>query len=259
MIWEDLKSYQPLKKEDLKLGFRTFTKIIGANLKAFGFKKKGRKLYRLSNDLLEVIDFDYRGNWTGQNEYFDTQVGLIPLCWPNLAKDYYLVASKEIKEIDTTIKDHYRLTTEYELLADYLTKRIIKYVLPYFEKYNSTAKILMHAADFKYKTVNGGNDINKSNFLILFAELKQHKLIKALEIIENELAFLNRHKVNMPASINTIALDTKLEQWNKLNILATTKNWSEMDGWLKQIENEEIKRLKIKRIKPLIKDKKTDN
>lgn len=144
MIWEDLKVYKPLKKEELKPAFRDLTKIMGQNLKEYGFKNKDRKLYRLSNDLLEVIDFDYRGSWTGQNEFFNTNIGLTPLCWSDLTKEYYLVASKEIKEIDTKIKNHYRISEEYHLLADYLTRRIIKYVLPYLDKYNSTAKIIKH-------------------------------------------------------------------------------------------------------------------
>ena len=106
MIWEDLKVYKSLKKEDLKPAFRDLTKIMGQNLKEYEFKKKDRKLYRLSNDLLEVIDFDYRGSWTGQNEIFYINIGLIPLCWPGLTNEYYPVASKEIKEIDKKIKNH---------------------------------------------------------------------------------------------------------------------------------------------------------
>lgn len=45
---------------DLKPAFHDLIKIMVQNLKEYSFKKKGRKLYRLSNNLLEVIDFDYQ-------------------------------------------------------------------------------------------------------------------------------------------------------------------------------------------------------
>ena len=246
MIWEDLKVYKPLKKEDLKPAFRDLTKIVGQNLKEYSFKKKDRKMYRLSNDLLEVIDFDYRGSWTGQNEFFNTNIGLIPLCWSDLTKDYYLIASKEIKEIDTKIKNHYRISEEYDLLADYLTRRIIKNVLPYFDKYNSTAKIVKNSGGFKYKTKCGGNDIYKSNLLILFSELKQHKIKKAIKILENEIEYLTHLKTNSPDSEAQIHLETELEKWEKLKQQVINKNWNDLDLEFKQTESEEINRLKIK-------------
>ena len=246
MIWEDLKVYKPLKKEDLKTAFRNLTKILGHNLKEYGFKKKDRKLYRLSYDILEVIDFDYRGSWMGQDEFFTTNIGLIPLCWSDLTKDYHLVASKEIKEIDTKIKNHYRISQEYDLLADYLTRRIIKTVLPYFDKYNSTAKIIKHSRDFKYKTKCGGNDIYKSNYLILFSELKQHKIKKAIKILDNEIEYLTHLKTNSPNSNAQIHLDTELRKWETLKHQVINENWSDLDLNFKQIESEEINRLKIK-------------
>ncbi len=246
MIWEDLKVYKPLKKEDLKTAFRDLTKILGQNLKEYGFKKKDRKLYQLSNDILEIIDFDYRGSWTGQNEFFNTNIGLVPLCWPELTKDYYLVASKEIKEIDTKIKNHYRISEEYNLLADYMTRRIVKYVLPYFDKYNSTAKIVKNTGDFKYKTKCGGNDIYKSNFLILFSELKQHKVKKAIKILDNEIEYLTHLKTNSPDSIAQSHLETELRQWETLKQQVINKNWLDLDLKFKQTERLEINRLKIK-------------
>jgi hypothetical protein len=246
MIWEDLKVYKPLKKEDLESAFRDLTKILGQNLKEYGFKKQDRKLYRLSNDILEVIDFDYRGSWTGQNEVFDTNIGLIPLCWPNLIKDYYLIASKEIKEIDPKIKNHYRICKEYDLLADYLTKRIIKTVLPYFEKYNSTAKIVKNSGDFKYKTKSGGKDIFKSNFLILFSELKQHKNKKAIKILDNEIDYLTHLMTNSPDSKSQIHIEIELDKWKKIKQQVINKNWIDLDLAFKQTESEEIGRLKIK-------------
>jgi len=246
MAWEDLKAYRPLKKEDLKLAFKDLTNIIGMNLKEYGFERKDRKLYRLSYDLLEVIEIDYRGNWTGQNEYFKTNIGLIPLCWPGLVKDYYLVASKEIKEIDSSIKNHYRLTEEYNLLADYLTRKIVSNVLPYFNKYNSTEKVLKHYKDFKYKSVCGGNDINKSNFLILFSELKQHRIKNAIEIIDNELAYINLARTNLSDTKALIKLESEKSIWESLKSNTEGNRWNELDFQFAETEKEEIRKLKIK-------------
>lgn len=246
MTWEDLKVYKPLKKEELKPAFRGLTKIIGQNLKEYGFTKRGRKFYRLTYDLVEVIDFDYRGSWTGQSEYFDINIGLIPLCWPDLNKEYYLVASREIKEIDKTIKNHYRISAEYELLADYLTKRIKNKVLPYFEKYNSTKKVVENYRDFKYKSSCGGGDIRKSNYLILCSELKQHQLKRAISIIENEIKFQEHHLRETDNKDSIKLINNGLLKWNNLLDLAKRKDWAAIDGLLIETESLEMKKLKLK-------------
>ena len=55
MNWEDLKVYRPLKKEELKTAYKDFTKIIAGNLLVDGYKLKGRKLIKQSNDLFHII------------------------------------------------------------------------------------------------------------------------------------------------------------------------------------------------------------
>ena len=61
--FEQLKVFKSLPKEQWKSAYNELNKVIGTHLKPYGFKKKGRKHYRLTNDLLEVIDVDNRGSW----------------------------------------------------------------------------------------------------------------------------------------------------------------------------------------------------
>ena len=115
--FEKIKVFKSLPKEEWKPVYNELNKIIGTNLKQYGFKKKGRKHYRLTNDLLEVIDVDNRGSWSGAKDDIEIRIGLVPYCWKGLTNEYYLVGSKPLEEIDKTIRNHFRISKEYLILS----------------------------------------------------------------------------------------------------------------------------------------------
>lgn len=232
--FEKIKVFKSLPKEQWKPAYNELNTIIGANLKKHGFKKKGRKHYRLTHDLLEVIDVDNRGSWSGSKDDIEIRIGLVPFCWKGLTDEYYLIGSKSIEEIDKTIRKHFRISKEYLLLADYLSERIINNVLPFFEKYNSTEKIVNQPYIFPYHSKCGGNDIQNSHYLILFSELKQHKINKAIEILNNEI------EVNSD--------DLNQVNWKELKVLTEAKDWGTIDKIFLENEINTLNKLKIKPI-----------
>lgn len=244
--YEKIAVFKNLPKGQWKSTYNELNKIIGQNLKEYGFKKKGRKHYRLTNDLLEVIDIDNRGSWTGATYNIQIRVGIVPYCWEGLSNTYYLVGSKKLEEIDKTIRKHFTISQEYLIFANYLSERIINNVLPFFDKYNSTYKIVNQPYIFPYYSKCGGNDIYHSQFLILFSELKQHKVKEAIEILENEIEFQTR--------LENVEI---VNNWEKLKESLETENWYEIDKLLAEKENIELKKLKIKPVantmhKPLL-------
>ena len=233
--FEKIKVFKSLPKEQWKSAYNELNKIIGLNLKDYGFKKKGRKHYRLTNDLLEVIDIDNRGSWSGVKDDIEIRIGIVPYCWEGLTNEYYLVGSKKIEEIDKTIRKHFRISQEYLLLADYISERIINNVFPFFDKYNSTKKIINQPYIFPYQSSNFTFDTYNSQYLILFSELKQHKLNKSIQIldklIENCAHFEN---------------DEEIRKWEKIKKLIENKDWESIDRILVENEKNELNKLKIK-------------
>jgi len=247
MKWEDLKVYKPLSKESLKPSFQEFVKLIGHKLEPHGFKNKGRKLLRLTNDLIEVIDLDYRGSWSGQNEYFETNLGLVPYGWLALVNEYYPIARREIKELDQSLKNHYRLTQEYELLADYLYRAIVKSGLPYFDKYNSTEKIVKRTADFKHKTLSGGNDIYNSHLLVLFSELKQRTDKNASKIIAQQIDYLEHLSIDLQNSKRNAELTETVAAWKSLQKTVQSKNWAVLNEQFDAFETQELRKVGLRK------------
>ena len=229
--FERIKVFKSLPKEQWKTAYDELNKRIGDNLKEFGFKKKGRKHYRLTNDLLEIIDVDNRGSWTGTKDDIEIRIGLVPCFWKGLTNEYYLVGSKRIEEIDKSIRKHFRLSQEYLMLADYLSERIVQNVLPFFEKYNSTKKITNQPYIFPTHTTCGGSDIYSSHLLILFSELKQHKVNKAIEILENEIEFGSD-------SLNQVT-------WEELKSLIDKEDWETVNSIFAENEKKILNKLNM--------------
>jgi len=233
--FEKIKVFKSLPKEQWKPAYNELNKIIGANLKEYGFKKKGRKHYRLTNDLLEIIDIDNRGSWSGARDDIEIRIGLVPYCWQGLTTEHYLVGSKPIEEIDKTIRNHFRISKEYLILADYISERIKKNILPYFEKYNSTKKITSQPYIFSYKASHLTFDTYNSHLLILFAEVKQHKANKSIEILE-KLIEVSTHFEN----------ELELKKWTEIKTLIENNDWESIDKILTENEHKELNKLKIK-------------
>jgi hypothetical protein len=236
MKWEELKVYRPLTKEELKPAYKHFTKIIADNLKAFGFFLHGRKLIRVSNDLLHIIHVDTRGNWMGINEYFKIDIAVMAVCdKSSFIRGFELTGCKRIEDISKNIRDHSRITQEYPLLADFITRRIIEYVIPYFDKYNSSGKVLDDRKSFKL-----ADHSKRNENLILFAELLNRKNVEAGKINEKALVFYS--------SINSgnTQLDEYFEEMELYKRCLYSNDWTTIEQKLQTNKTEVFRKLKIK-------------
>jgi hypothetical protein len=235
MKWEELKVYRPLTKEELKPAFKDFTKIIADNLKPFGFSLVGRKLIARSNDLLQIIHIDTRGSWTGISDYFKTEIALVAVSdKSHFFRGFELTGSKRIEDIITGIRDYYRITKEYALLADFLTRKIIDVILPYFDKYNSSEKILSDRNSFKL-----GNLVEKNDNLILFCDLQNRINFDAEKIIDKTLGFYSSvHPDKSP--FNEYYEELKLYKQGLLH-----NNWTIIEQKLQTNEKEVLRKIKL--------------
>ena len=233
--FEKIKVFKNLPKEQWKSAYNELNKIIALNLKEYGFKKKGRKHFRLTNDLLEIIDIDNRGSWQGSTDEIKIRIGLVPFCWEGLTNEYYLVGSKKIEEIDKSIRSHFRISQEYLILADYISERLINNILPYFDKYNSTKKIITNYKNFPYDLSHLALDSYNNHKLILFSELKQHKIKESIEILNKKTERIKDFKNN-----------EYLKKWFELRNLVENENWKSINKIITEKEQIELKKLKIK-------------
>lgn len=231
MKWEDLKVYRPLSREELKPAYKAFGKMMADNLSAFGFKSFGRKLVRFSNDIVQVIHVDTRGSWMGINEYFETKVSLEPVGDKSaFVRKWEPRAEKDIKEIVGGIRNHYRITREYELLADYLTRQIRQSVLPYFEQNNSSATVLRNLKNFKPNGLLFGE-----NDLVLFCELQNKVNVHAAGILDSIIAYIQKTNVR----------NDYLEELEIYRDGLRVNDWTAIDEKLSANKEEVLKKLKL--------------
>lgn len=235
MKWEDLKVYKPLTKEELKPAFKDFTSIVASNLKPFGFSLNGRKLIARSNDLLHIIHLDTRGSWSGINETYNTEIGIIAVSdKASIVRGFELTGCKKIEDIITGIRDHYRITREYPLLAEFITRKIVENILPYFDKYDRSEKILSNRDAFKL-----GRSIERNECLILFCELQNRVNIAAGKILDNMIAF-NRSLISDKSNIKEYV--EELEIYRRA---ASNNNWAEIEIMLRANEIEVLRKIKL--------------
>lgn len=233
--WEELTVYRPLTKEQLKPAYKEFTKIIADNLSHFGFKLHGRKLIKLSNDLFHVIHLDTRGSWTGLGDSFKIEIALVPVCDTDVfIRNYELTGAKEIKDIIPKLRDYYRITQEYKLLADFITRKLIDFVLPYLDKYDSTKNVLADTGKFKFDNVS-----ERNQNLILFSELLNHTDKLATKIVTNALEKLNRIYPNKNKAAELFADLENYSTWLK------SKEWDKIDNDLADKRATVFKKLKM--------------
>ena len=236
MKWEELKVYRPLTKEELKPAFKDFTKIIGDNLEHFGFQLKGRKLQRIKNDVLQTIHIDTRGSWMGISENFETVISVTPFCNMVFVQGE-LLGTKKIEEIIPKIRNHYRVTQEYKLLADFITRQTIDYVLDYFDKFNSTKTIYDNSGQFPTDHVMQGNEA-----VIIFSELK-NRLNKKAEI---EIDKVLQHWTNFPIQEGNY-FSGYLHDLRFYKQKLKNKDWDSINERLTSDEEQVLKKLKLKR------------
>lgn len=235
MNWEDLKVYRPLKKEELKTAYKDFTKIIADNLLVDGYELKGRKLIKQSNDLFYVIHLDTRGSWMGTSDSFKTEISLCSVYdTDTFILNNELTASKKIEDLVPKIRNYYRITQEYPLLADFLTRKIRESVLPYFSQYKSSRDVLSQLAKFKLDNISEITERNSN--LILYCELANKTDLKSTEILIDRLA--KYRKINV---------DDKIIRHTELLLdLIQKRKWEELEKLLDDNKRQVFKKLKIK-------------
>jgi hypothetical protein len=237
MRWEDLKVYRPLTKKEMKPAFKDFTKIIANNLKPFGFALHGRKLIALSDDLLQIIHLDTRGSWAGVSEYFKTEISLVAVSDKSpFVRGFGLTGSKQIENIVVGIRDNYRITQEYPLLADFLTRKIVESILPYFDKYDKSKKVLHDPKSFRL-----GDMVERNDNLILFCELQNGINIEASKIVDKTLAFC------LSLYPDKSQLGEYFQELELYRQALLANDWSTIGQKLEANKSEVFKKLKIKR------------
>ncbi|MER2997136.1 hypothetical protein [Pontibacter populi] len=235
MIWEELKVYRPLKKEELKESYKRFTNIIAENLSHFGFKLVGRRLIKRSDDLFHVIHLDTRGNWTGLGDSFKTEIAITSIYDTEVfVKNYELTGSRSIESLIPNLKNYYRITEEYPLLADFITRKIIDYVLPYFDKYRSSRQILADRTNFKIDNITQATERNRN--LIMLCELGNNQDVQATNIIRSKIDLIQ--KLNHGSD--------ELKELIELIHILEAKDWEGIREVLNSYKAEVFKKLRIK-------------
>lgn len=235
MIWEELKVYRPLKKEELKESYKKFTSIIAENLSYFGFKLVGRRLIKKSNDLFHIIHLDTRGSWTGLSDSFKTEIAITSIYDKEVfVKNYELTGSRSMESLIPNLRNYYRITEEYPLLADFITRKIIDYILPYFDKYSSSKQILADRANFKIDNLTQATERNRN--LIMLCESGNNQNIQASNIIRSKIDFIQ--KLNNGSD--------ELKDLVKLLNMLEAEDWEGIREVLNSYKAEIFKKLKIK-------------
>jgi hypothetical protein len=235
MNWDDLKVYRPLKKEELKTAYKDFTKIVAENLLQDGFELKGRKLFKQSNDLFHIVHLDTRGSWTGISDSFKTEISICSVYdTETFILNYELTASRKIEDLVPNIRNYYRITQEYPLLADFLTRKIREKVLPYFSQYKTSKDILNNRKKFKLDNVSEITERNSN--LILYCELTNKIDKVSSEILSTRLARLRNLK----------KVDSSIKEADNLLLLIQDKNWEKIHEILIDNKRQVFKKLKIK-------------
>jgi hypothetical protein len=235
MKWEELKVYRPLKKEELKPTFNKFTKIISNKLEFYGFKLVGRKLIRKSNDLFHIIHFDTRGSWIGISESFKIEISIVSIYDTDVfIKGFELTGTKKIENLIPKLRNYSRINQEYELLADYLTDEIVKHILPYFDKYDSSQKVLINSSEFK--TDKPTELIERNENLVFYSELSNKSIKNSIAIIQKRINFYKQINTDLQMIIDAEEIQNHLKN----------KDWINIENHLKLNKRQIFKKLKIK-------------
>lgn len=235
MNWEDLKVYRPLQKENLKAAYKDFTKIVSENLLLDGFETRRRKLIKLSNDLFHIVHLDTRGSWMGVSDSFKTEISIGTIYdTDTFVLNYELTGSKRIEEIIPKIRNYYRITEEYKLLADFITRKIRESIIPYFSQFQTSKDVLSNRGMFKIDNMSEITERNSN--LILYCELANKVDVASSEILAEKLNKLKR--------LN--AKDSTINEIVELRNLVLEKDWDKISEKLLSNKQQVLKKLKFK-------------
>lgn len=234
MNWEELKVYRKLPKEQLSKAKKDVTKIISDNLAPYGFKLYGRKLIRLSEDLFHVIHLDTRGSWMGASESLKTEIAVVSIYDADVfIKNYELSFRKNIEELIPGLKNYYQITQEYELFSEYMSKKLIEHIIPYFKNFRSCKDILKNKG-FDTVEENWHNPSNP-NSLIFYAELGNH--------LNKNLSSILNYKIDFYKSLSQ---DDSLKELIMLKQNVDNSDWDRVSAFLEMKKSEVLKKLTIK-------------
>lgn len=234
MKWEDLTVYKTLQKEDLNVAKKEIECIILNNLQPYGFSKYQRKLIRKSEDLLHIIHLDTRGSWMGASRSLKTEISLVSIYDTEIFIDgCELTARKRIQDLIPSIKNYHQITLEYKLFADFISRQLIEFIIPYFDKYKNSKDILSNSRKFKIDETTEMTERNRN--LILYCELSNHINKSSIKILNKKIAQIDRIK-NDPDKDNEIL---------KLKEAIEKKDWAEVDNILEKKKNLVNNKIKI--------------
>ena len=180
MRWEDLTVCRPLGNDALKPAFRDFTQIVARNLRPFGFTLRGRKLVAISNDLIHVIHIDTRNSWSGPDSAFKLhfEIAAVSDKSPFIRK-FEPWGRMRLDDSVPRILQFPRVTQEYPLLVASMTEVLISDILPRFDRYDRSSKILEHKSDFATS-----DPLQNHEGLILHCELQNGVNLEAGKLVD---------------------------------------------------------------------------
>ena len=188
MNWEDLKFYKPLAKEELSNAKKSIETVVAEKLMPYGFKKFGRKLIRKSNDLIHIIHLDSRGSWQGSSNTLKTEFAIVSIYDTEiLIENFQPISSSYIQNLEPKLKNYYQITKEFNLFAEYISKKIIEIILPYLDKYSNSKDILNKDVPFgKTKNLKQLCELASRKEELIEGQLKIKKdaVFKKLKLIE---------------------------------------------------------------------------
>tara|TARA_R100000541_G_scaffold42384_1_gene49678 strand:+ start:154 stop:732 length:579 start_codon:yes stop_codon:yes gene_type:complete len=177
MNWEELKFYKPLEKTELTEAKKSLEAIVTEKLTPYGFKKSGRKLIRKSNDLIHLIHLDSRGSWQGTSNRLKIEFAIVSIFDTDiLVENFEPISSSYIQDLDPNLKNYYQITKEFTLFGQYISRKIIEIILPYFDQY-------LHSSDVLKKGIEFGETKNLKHFCALSISIKDSDN----ELIGNQL------------------------------------------------------------------------
>ena len=145
--WENLKVYRNLSPEEVPVRFKEFAHLIFEALEGHGFRLKEtktlKKLYTINDEFEQSIHFDNSSRWAKNKKDLHIYVCIKPL----YSDKEQLYRIFEAFQIDASFKMFYPLTQEYRLLAESLTKKIEKHILPFFDEFSSSEKIVRNCKE----------------------------------------------------------------------------------------------------------------
>jgi hypothetical protein len=138
--WENLEVYRKLPPEEVPIRFKEFANIIVNELYGFKLKESNtvKKLYLLNDEFELSIQFDNYSRWAKNNMDIKIYVCIKPL----YSGKELLYRIFQAFEVDSSFKMFYPLTQEHTLLANSIIQKIKKNILPFFEMFYTSKKII---------------------------------------------------------------------------------------------------------------------